>query len=469
MINLKSMPTCIDFSDNILSIKFGTNGVRGVINKDLTVELVLNLSRAASTFFDSGLIGIARDSRMGGEMFTQLVTSGIISTGCSVVDIGYAPTPTLQFMIPKLGCIAGIMVTASHNPPQFNGIKVIGSNGIEISRESEKEIETIYRSNKFKVADWNKIGQVTHYDSSIDVYLEAIKSHVDVEKIQNRKLKVVVDSANSVGGLATPRLMRELGCKVISLNSQLDGSFPGRNPEPIPENIKDLALAVKAIGADLGIAHDGDADRATFVDETGRVLWGDQSFALIASRVLAQKKGSTLVTPVSSGRLIEDVARRAGAKIDWTTVGSVDVSHRLEETGAELGGEENGGVFYPAHQPVRDGAMTAAQIVELISLEGKTLSELVSELPTYFNTKVKVQVPQDKKESLLEALLELSKDMNRITLDGVKILHDDGWLLIRPSGTEPIYRCFAEGKTQETADRLSEEGIKLIERAKKMI
>jgi len=448
---------------------FGTNGVRGIINKDLTVELVLNLSRAVGTYFNSGLIGIARDSRKGGEMFTQLVTSGLISTGCSVVNLGYAPTPTLQFMIPKLGCIAGIMVTASHNPPQFNGIKVIGSNGIETSRESEKEIEILYNSNKFKVADWNKIGQVTHYDSSIDVYLEAIKSHVDVEKIQNRKLKVIVDGANSVGSLATPRLMRELGCTVVSLNAQLDGSFPGRNPEPIPENIKDLALTVKATGADLGIAHDGDADRATFVDETGRVLWGDQSFALIASRVLAKKHGSTLVTPVSSGRLIEDVARKAGATIDWTAVGSVDVSHRLEETGAELGGEENGGVFYPDHQPVRDGAMTAAQIVEIIALEGKTLSELVSELPTYFNTKVKVQVLQEKKEPLAAALLELSKDMNRIIIDGVKIIHDDGWFLIRPSGTEPIYRCFAEGKTQETADRLSDEGVKLIERAKTLV
>lgn len=448
---------------------FGTNGVRGIINQDFTVELVLRLSRAAGSLLGPGLVGIARDSRMGGEMFTQLVTSGLVSTGCSVVNLGFIPTPTLQFMIPRLGCVAGIMVTASHNPPQFNGIKVLSSNGIEISRESEKQIEGIYNSNKFKIADWNKIGQITQNDSSIDVYLKGIKSHIDVEKIKNRKLKVIVDCANSVGSLVTPRLMRELGCTVVSLNSQLDGTFPGRYPEPIPENIRDLALAVKATGADLGIAHDGDADRATFVDETGRVLWGDQSFALIAARVLSKKRGSTLVTPVSSGYLIEDVARKAGAKIEWTTVGSVDVSHRLEEIGAELGGEENGGVFYPPHQSVRDGAMTAAQIVELISLEGKSLSQLVSELPRYFNTKVKVQVPQEKKEAILEALLELSKDMNRITLDGVKIIHDDGWILIRPSGTEPIYRCFAEGKTQEAADRFSDEGAMLIERAKKLV
>jgi phosphomannomutase/phosphoglucomutase len=448
---------------------FGTNGVRGIINKEITVELALNLGRATGTLLGPGTIALARDSRMGGEMFTQAVISGLTSTGCSVVTLGPVPTPTLQYMIPRLGCVAGVMITASHNPPHFNGIKVIGSNGIEATRETESLIEKVYDSHEFKTADWDKIGEVRSNTSAIDVYLEGIKSLVDNEKVKEKHLKVIVDGANSVGSLVTPRLLRELGCKVVSLNSQLDGSFPGRNPEPIPENLKDLSAAVTSMGADLGIAHDGDADRATFVDETGRVLWGDQSFALIASRVLAKKRGSTLVTPVSSGRLIEDVARKAGAKIDWTEVGSVVVSHRIEEIGAELGGEENGGVFYPEHQPVRDGAMTASQIVEMMASENKTLSQLVSELPTYFNTKVKVPVPQEKKESLLDALLDLSKDMNRITIDGVKIIRDEGWILIRPSGTEPLYRCFAEGKTQETADRLSEEGVELIERAKKLV
>ncbi|MDH4214219.1 MAG: phosphoglucosamine mutase [Candidatus Thorarchaeota archaeon] len=448
---------------------FGTNGVRGIINKELTVELVLNLSRAIGTVLGPGKTAIARDSRMGGEMFTYASMSGLASTGCSVVNLGSVPTPTLQYMTPRLGCNAGVMVTASHNPPQFNGIKVIGSNGIEITRETEVQLENVYHSHEFKTVNWNEIGEITHYTTAVDEYTKGIKSLVNGDKIREKKLKVVIDGANSVGSVVTPRLLRELGCKVVSLNAQLDGSFPGRNPEPIPENLTDLSRAVVAMGADLGIAHDGDADRATFVDETGRVLWGDQSFALIASRVLAKKRGSTLVTPISSGRLIEDVAQKAGAKIDWTEVGSVVVSHRIDEIGAELGGEENGGVFYPDHQPVRDGAMTASQIVEMIALEGKTLSQLVSELPTYFNTKVKVPVPQDKKESILTALLDISKNMNRITIDGIKIIRDDGWILIRPSGTEPLYRCFAEGKTQETADRLSEEGVKLIERAKKLV
>jgi len=444
---------------------FGTNGIRGLTNEELTVDLMLKLARAIGTVLGPGQIALARDSRMGGEMFCRVVSAGICSTGCSVTDLGLVPTPTLQFMVPRLDCVAGVMVTASHNPPEFNGIKVIGRNGIEVSRDIETQIETKYHTGDFTVTDWKNIGQVNHNDSALHQYLIGIKSHVDIESIRNRNLTVIIDGANSVGAQATPQLLRELGCKVISINSQLDGSFPGRNPEPTPENIFELSRAVKSTGADIGIAHDGDADRATFVDETGRVLWGDQTFALIASRVLSKKSGSTLVTPVSSGRLIEDVVKQAGATIDWTVVGSIVVSHRLAEINGDLGGEENGGVFYPPHQPVRDGAMTAAQIIEIVAIEGKALSQLVEELPVYFNTKVKVPVPSDKKEVILQLILELTEKMDRITRDGVKILYDEGWLLIRPSGTEPLYRCFAEGKTQETADKLCKIGVDFINKA----
>jgi phosphomannomutase/phosphoglucomutase len=249
----------------------------------------------------------------------------------------------------------------------------------------------------------------------------------------------------------------------------MDGAFPGRNPEPLPSNITDLAKTVKSVGADLGIAHDGDADRATFVDETGSILWGDQSFALIASRVLPRKKNSILVTPVSSGQLIVDIAEKAGATIDWTVVGSVIVSHRVNEIGADLGGEENGGVFYPEHQPVRDGAMTAAQIVEIMSLEKKSLSSLIAELPVYYNKKTKIPVPKEVKHLIVEKILELTVGQNRITLDGVKLLFDEGWILLRPSGTEPLFRCFAEGATQKIADTLSSRGEQLIRDAVDML
>jgi len=402
---------------------------------------------------------------MGGEMYRRVLTAGLLSTGCSVTDLGLVPTPTLQFMVPRLDCVAGVMITASHNPPEFNGIKVMGANGIEVSREIEGKIEAMYYSGEFAVADWKTIGHVDFDDSALSQYLTGIKSHLDVESIRNRNLTVVIDCANSVGAKVTPQLLRDLGCKVVSLNSQLDGTFPGRDPEPIPDNIVELSHTVRSIGADIGIAHDGDADRATFVDETGAVLWGDQCFALIATRVLSKKPGSTLVTPVSSGKLIEDIAKQVGARIDWTVVGSVVVSHRLTEINGDLGGEENGGVFYPPHQSVRDGAMTAAQIVEIVATEGSPLSQLVRNLPIYFSTKVKIPVPPDKKEAILKTLLEFTEDMERITIDGVKILYDEGWILIRASGTESLYRSFAEGKTQEIADTLCQIGVDMINKA----
>jgi phosphomannomutase/phosphoglucomutase len=427
--------------------------------------MALDIGRATGTVLGPSKIAVSQDSRIGGAMFTNAVTSGLLSTGCSVIDIGPAPTPTLQFMVPRLECAAGLMITASHNPPEFNGIKVMGSSGIEVSPEVETKIESVYFNKDFTSAAWKDIGTSQRHEGAIRDYVDAIKLHVNAEEIAARNLRVIIDCANSVGALVTPLLMRELGCHVISLNAQLDGRFPGRDPEPTPKNLTNLSETVRSVGADIGIAHDGDADRATFVDENGQVLWGDQSFAIVASRVLSRKKGSVLVTPVSSGRLIEDIAEASKAKIDWTIVGSVVVSHRLEEIGAELGGEENGGVFYPPHQSVRDGAMTAAQVVEIMAVEKKKLSELVSELPHYCSTKIKVSVEMEKKEAVLKKLLKLSEGQERITLDGVKLIYDEGWVLIRPSGTEPLWRCFSEAKTQEGADVLADRGAALIREA----
>ncbi|MCK5266077.1 MAG: phosphoglucosamine mutase, partial [Candidatus Thorarchaeota archaeon] len=417
------------------------------------------------TVLGPGKVVVGRDARKGGEMFSRAAISGLLSTGCSVIDIGPAPTPTLQFVVPRLDCIAGIIVTASHNPAEFNGIKVMGVNGIEVSREREREIESVLRSGSYTIADWQNIKSVTNEKTAVRQHIDGIKSHIDTEAIKGRNLTVIVDSANSVGALVTPPLMRDLGCKVVSLNSQLDGSFPGRPPEPSPENVVELLRTVKSVGADIGIAHDGDADRATFVDENGTVVSGDQSLAIIASRILSIKQGSILVTPVSSGKLIEDIVEKAGGKIDWTVVGSVDVSHRVGEIGADLGGEENGGVFYPPHQSVRDGSMTSALLVDIMVKEGKSLSELVQELPVYYTTKRKMKIPVEKMEFLMTTLLDMTKDQNRITIDGIKIFRDTGWILIRPSGTEPIYRCFSEGPTQEKSDMLCDEGMILIKNA----
>ncbi len=448
-----------------LSRLFGTNGVRGVVNSELTPEMVLNIARSTGTVLGPGKMAVSRDARCGGMMYISLVKAGLLSTGCSVVDIGLAPTPALQYFVRATGCAGAIMVTASHNPAEFNGIKVIGPDGIEVTRAVEEKIEAVYHSRSFRTVGWAEISSISYDDTAIRRYIDAIRSKVDVAAIQKRGLRVVFDGANSVGSLVTPILLRELGCQVYSMNAQIDGRFPGRPPEPTPENITELSKTVQAIGADMGIAHDGDADRATFVDETGRVLFGDLSFAIIASRTLARKRGSTLVTPVSSGRLIEDVARQADARIEWTPVGSVNVSHRIVESNAELGGEENGGVFYPAHQPVRDGAMTVAKMLEIMAVENKRLSELVSELPVYHTKKIKVPVPRRQNEHVLQRLLVMTRDERRITLDGIKLIYDDGWILLRPSGTEPLWRIFVEGVTQQATEELCKRGESLVREA----
>jgi phosphomannomutase/phosphoglucomutase len=268
----------------------------------------------------------------------------------------------------------------------------------------------------------------------------------------------VVDAANSVGGLTAPPLLRELGCKVTTINANIDGTFPGRLPEPRPESLTDLSSTVKAIGADLGVAFDGDADRSIFVDENGVIYWGDKTFAVIIKQFLIKNPGAKIVTPVSSSTLIKDTVEAYKGELIWTKVGSVTVSQKMKELNAKLVGEENGGVFYGPHQAVRDGAMTTALILNIMAETGKKLSKLVAEQPQYFIEKGKIDCADEKKEILLQKLYEQVKGENISTIDGVKIwFSDNSAILIRPSGTEPVFRLYAEAKNQEKALKLVED------------
>jgi phosphomannomutase / phosphoglucomutase len=438
---------------------FGTNGIRGTVNVELTPDMAVKVGCAVGTFFGAKkrlLIGY--DARTSGPMFTRAVTSGLTATGCDVYLAGMAPTPALQFAVKNHKFDGGVIITASHNPPQYNGIKVIWKDGIEISHEQEEKIEKIYFTDKTVFADWKNLG-VTHDLIGINSeYVEAIKTHVNTAKIAEKHFHVVVDAANSVGGLTAPVLMRDLGCKITSLNANIDGTFPGRLPEPRPENLAELAKLVKALGADLGVAFDGDADRSIFVDETGQIHMGDKSFGVVLKQYLLENLGAQVVTPVSSSTLIKDIADAYKGTIVWTKVGSVTVSQKMKEIKAKLGGEENGGVFYGPHQAVRDGAMTTALMLDIMAKTGKKFSQLVAEQPQYFIEKGKIECPEEKKLAVLEKLLELTKGLNTNTLDGVKIwFPDKSAILIRPSGTEPAYRMYAESKTQQRALQLVKE------------
>lgn len=439
---------------------FGTNGIRGVANKDLTPEMVVKVGSAIGTFFQKKSLLVGHDARISGPMFARAVISGLVATGCDTFFAGMAPTPALQYAVKNHQMDGGVIITASHNPPEYNGIKVIWNDGIEISHEQEVEIERIYFEEKTLLAEWDRIGKNHGLPRVNDEYVEAIKRHVNISKIAEKHYHVVVDAANSVGGLTGPRLLRELGCKVTSINANIDGTFPGRPPEPRPENLQEVAATVKAVDADLGVAYDGDADRSIFVGENGEIYWGDKTFAVIEKRFLLENPRAKIVTPVSSSTLIKDIADAYNGELVLTKVGSVTVSQKMKELKAMLGGEENGGVFFGPHQAVRDGAMTTALILDIMADTGEKLSSLIGEQPQYFIEKGKIECQDDKKEKLLEKLSEQVKGLKVSTIDGVKIWFEDrSAILVRPSGTEPAYRLYAEAKTQERALKLVEEYI----------
>jgi phosphomannomutase/phosphoglucomutase len=434
---------------------FGSNGIRGIVNKELTPEIAIRVGSAIGTFFEEKKILLGHDARISGPMFAKAVIAGLTATGCDVFFAGMAPTPALQYAVREQCMGGGVIITASHNPPEYNGIKVIWNDGIEISHDQEIEIESIYFENRAVLTKWDKLGEKKELASVTDDYIKAIKRHVNIPEIAKRKYHVVVDAANSVGGLAAPRLLRELECKVTIINAKIDGTFSGRLPEPRPENLKEIATAVKTVGADLGVAFDGDADRAIFVGENGEVYWGDKTFALIEKHFLIENPNAKIVTPVSSSTLVKDIAEVYKGEIVLTKVGSVTVSHKMKEVKAKLGGEENGGVFYGPHQAVRDGAMTTALILGIMASTKKKLSELISEQPQYFIEKGRVDCPEEKKEKVLSKLVEKVKGTNLSTIDGVKIWFEDkSAILVRPSGTEAIYRLYAEAKSQQKALKL---------------
>lgn len=442
---------------------FGTNGIRGLVNRELTPQVAVQIGTAIGSYFRRGNLLVGYDSRTSSPLLSRAVISGLNSAGCEVLNAGTAPTPAVQFWIRSHGVDGGVIITASHNPPSYNGIKVIWNDGIELSREQELEIEDIYFNQKTRLAKWNAVGKTREVGSLIHEYVAAIKDHVNSAAINGRKYRVLVDAANSVASLAVPRLLEELGCKVTTINANMDGAFPGRFPEPNLENLSSFASTVKVFGADLGVAFDSDADRSIFVDETGKIISGDASFALIEKYFLERHPGEKVVTSVSSSRLIKDVADAHGGTVVWTKVGSVTVSRTMKRTGAKLGGEEYGGIFYGLHQPVRDGGMAVAMILDILAGTGEKLSRLVDELPRYYVQNARIACPERLKHKVMQELMEKTRALRVDTVDGVKIWFEDkSGILVRPSGTESVYRLYAEAKTAARAARLVKEYSSLV-------
>jgi len=441
---------------------FGTNGIRGVVGRDMNVSLALGIGCAIGTLF-KGEIVIGTDSRTSNEMLKNAVISGLLSTGCDVRDVGLAPTPSVQYSVAKSDASAGVVITASHNPPEFNGIKVIDSDGTELYFTKELEIEKIYFSKRYAEMSWDNVGKLVRDHSANERYTAGIKKLVDANEISRAKLKVVIDCANGVGGLVTPKLMSDFGVHVITLNAQPHGSFPGHPSEPTPENLVDLMNKVVAEGASFGIALDGDADRAIFIDEDGGYVTGDKSFAILAGYLCSKHPGSTVVSTVATSDCVSDMVRKYGGRIVQTRVGSPVVARKMMELGAIFGGEENGGLIYGRHQYCRDAAMTSALMAQAVAERG-AFGALLRELPVYYQAKLKTECPNDKKKAVLQALISECAGKKVDLTDGVKVFEGDNWVIVRPSGTEPIFRVFSQSRTEEGAVQLANAYLERLKR-----
>jgi len=441
---------------------FGTNGIRGVVNKDMNCDLALNIGKAWGTYLKKIIkkpkVAIGTDARLSNHMLKNAISAGLISTGCDVTDVGLVPTPTLQYTVKVKDFDSGVIITASHNPPEFNGIKGVATDGTEFSKDIEEEIEKIYFEKRFSLASWKDVGKMSVWDGSIDLYINGILKNVNVDLIKEKEFHILLDCGNGAGSLVTPILLRKLNCKITELYCEPNGTFPGHNSEPIPENLSEIIEKVPKINADLGAAQDGDADRAIFIDERGNYIWGDKSLALGAKYATLLNGGIT-VTPVTTSSCFDDVVKENNGTVIHTAVGSPIVARVMMEKKSVFGGEENGGLIFPEMQYCRDSAMTIAKILEIMAKENKKLSELIDEIPKYEVFKTKIPCPHEKKEIVMKKIIEVTKDDDSVIkvdqTDGIKLYVKDGWVIMRPSGTEPIFRIYSESKEKNIAEKIA--------------
>jgi phosphomannomutase/phosphoglucomutase len=428
---------------------FGTNGVRGVVGEDMHPELVLGIGAALGSL-RQGRIAVGRDTRTSGPALASALMAGILATGCDVVDLGVLPTPALQYVV-RGRFVAGAMVTASHNPPEYNGVKVIDTDGTEMGDAEVIRLEDRLFAGRFEYAPWNRVGRQASSPELAEEYIAGVARHFSPSTGEG--ITVVVDPGSGAGCRTTPEILARIGCRVHTLNAVPDGTFPNRAPEPSEEGLRPLAEMVKATGAAMGIAHDGDADRTVFIDEKGRFLEENREFGIVARSLCGERTG-VVVAPVSTSLIVGDVAGALGSTMDYTAVGSIYVARRMMEliaagTPVVMGGEGNGGLIYPHHQFCRDGAMTAATMVAIVAGSGKPLSGLADSLPRYHMIKEKIRAGDAR--AIVGSLVRHYARENPDLTDGIRLNREGSWALVRPSGTEPLVRVTVEAREEREA------------------
>jgi len=450
------------------TLMVSVSGVRGLVGLDLTPEVVARWAAAFGTWAKNGKrnrIVVGRDARTSGPMFTSAAIAGLNSVGCDVIDVGLVATPTVQLAVEHHRAAGGIILTASHNPIEWNALKFVGPDGIFLDSEAGTRVRELAAGESLPRATYNAIGGLEADAGAISRHLAGVLAlrGVDVRAIRRRRFRVALDTVRGAGGALMPELLERLGCRVTAINLETDGLFP-RPPEPVPENLKALGALVRRKKADIGIAVDPDVDRLAIVDEKGRPIGEDYTLAFAIRAVFGRSHGRTvgrsIVCNLSTSLVVEDAAREYGAKVVRAPVGEAYVARKIIELKAVIGGEGNGGVMYPALHVGRDAPVAAALVLSLLARERVTVSELVARAPRY--TIVKAKVGRGAQlESVYGALRRQFPEATIDTQDGLRLSWPDRWLHVRPSGTEPIIRLIAEAPTSADAERLIEEGRRL--------
>ncbi|TQQ82259.1 phosphoglucosamine mutase [Halonotius roseus] len=435
---------------------FGTSGIRGPVGTAVDAKLALEVGRAVAAETDRVVVG--RDARTSGPMLVGSLTAGLIECGTDVVDIGLASTPTIARGVATQDADAGIAVTASHNPPQDNGLKLWQPSGQAFDQSREDRLEDRLRTEDFDRQPWDSLGQRSSWSGAQASHVDAIREAVELP--ESASLSVVVDLGNGAGGVSVEAL-QEIGCSVETLNAQPDGRFPGRPSEPTAENCSTLAATVAATDADLGIAHDGDADRMMAVTGDGEFVPGDVLLGLFARN--AAGAGDRVAVPVDTSLLVADTLEAVGAEVVLTRVGDVFVAERASEEGVVFGGEPSGAWIFPEDTLCPDGPLAAAKLVELVA-EAGPLAEQVDSITRYPTRRTTLEIT-DKTAVMEQVTAAVTAEYESVdTLDGVRVDLGDAWFLLRASGTEPRIRVTAEARDPQRADAVFETARKLVEK-----
>ncbi|MEM1563877.1 MAG: phosphoglucosamine mutase [Candidatus Bathyarchaeia archaeon] len=446
-------------------MKFGTSGLRGLVNVDLTPNIAVRVGMALGTFIGAGRVLVARDTRTSGLMIENALVSGLQACGTQVCCLGVLPTPVLAYLTKRLGADAGLMVTASHNPPQYNGIKVFDGRGISYDERRQGKLEKLIESGNFRLAEWRNIGKVEYGDYSqlyVNMVLKSLKF--------SRKWHVVVDPGCGATSHIAPKIFKKLECEVKAVNAQPDGFFPCRSPEPNSESLKPLANIVKRLRADVGIAYDGDGDRAAFIDERGNFVDFDRVLAAYAAHVVKKCGGGVVVTNVEASMSFERMVEPIGGKVVRTKVGDVYVVEVVKKFRAVFGGEPCGAWIHPKHNYCPDGILSSVLLLKALEDEGKSLSEFVNDVPAYPVIRKNISCRNEAKYAVIKRVEGLLKkafsDYEQIsTVDGVRLSLRDGWVLVRASGTEPLIRLTVEGESLKTAESIMDRALAAVKKA----